>query len=211
MAWTVTIQLFKAGVGKLFTIMGRINCGLLLAGRKKCILRFYFYLIMRDGGFLLHPNLSTCLSWSFVLTWFCTINWLTKILMRAISNVHAGRRFPTPGWKQPPRGTQLSIYCWWSFRVLCSRQWTFNTAQCNVNKYMHSLHPSSALHSLSYLSLVHDTVLLLRIIVCGCAINRSDAGVVQNTTLMCIVWLLRPRISTDLPFCKVRISKPSQQ
>jgi len=27
---------------------------------------------------------------------FCTRNWITKILMRTISNVHAGRRFPTP-------------------------------------------------------------------------------------------------------------------
>jgi len=67
------------------------------------ILKFYFYLDMRYGGFLLHPTLSTCLSWSFVLAWFCTLNWVTKILMQAIPNVHAGRiwpmgrRFPTSG------------------------------------------------------------------------------------------------------------------
>jgi len=41
--------------------------------------------------------LSTCLSWSFVTTWSYTLTWLTKILMPAISNVHAGRRFATPG------------------------------------------------------------------------------------------------------------------
>jgi len=45
--------------------------------------------------------LSTCLSRSFVLTRFPTLNWLKKILMQPISNVHAGRicpvgrRFPT--------------------------------------------------------------------------------------------------------------------
>jgi len=39
---------------------------------------------------------------SFVLTQFRIPNWVTQILMRAISNVHAGRiwpagrRFPTP-------------------------------------------------------------------------------------------------------------------
>ena len=61
-----------------------------------CILTFYLYLTMRDGGFLLHPTFSTCLSWSFILTWLCTLNCVKKILMRAISNVNAGRRFPTP-------------------------------------------------------------------------------------------------------------------
>jgi len=40
--------------------------------------------------------LSTCLSWSFVLTQCWTLTRVTKILMRAIWNVHAGRRFPTP-------------------------------------------------------------------------------------------------------------------
>ena len=38
---------------------------------------------------------STCLSWRFVLKRFCILNWVTKILMRAISNVHADRTFPT--------------------------------------------------------------------------------------------------------------------
>jgi len=33
---------------------------------------------MRDGGFLLHPILSTRSSWSFVLTRFCTLTWQRK-------------------------------------------------------------------------------------------------------------------------------------
>ena len=36
------------------------------------------------------------MSWSFVLTRCCTLTWVTKSLMRTISNVYAGRRFPTP-------------------------------------------------------------------------------------------------------------------
>ena len=32
-----------------------------------CILKFYLYLTMRDGGFLLHPTLSSCVSWGFVV------------------------------------------------------------------------------------------------------------------------------------------------
>jgi len=47
---------------------------------------------------LLTYYLSTCLSWSFVLTWCCTLTWVTEILMWVISNVHASRRFPTPGF-----------------------------------------------------------------------------------------------------------------
>jgi len=38
--------------------------------------------------------LGTCLLWSFVLTRCCVLPWVTPSLMRAISNVHAGRRFP---------------------------------------------------------------------------------------------------------------------
>jgi len=37
----------------------------------------------------------TCLSRSFGLTRCCTLAWVTKIMMRAISNVHAGRRSST--------------------------------------------------------------------------------------------------------------------
>ena len=53
----------------------------------------------------LHVLSSACLSWSFVLTRSCTLTLVTKILMRAISNVHTGRispvgrRFSTPGLK----------------------------------------------------------------------------------------------------------------
>ena len=89
---------FNTGVGNLFTITDRINCGLSLAGRKYqlSILKFYLCLTMRDGGFLLRLTVSTWLSWSFVLTWFCTLNRVTKMIMRAMSNIHGGRRFPTP-------------------------------------------------------------------------------------------------------------------
>jgi len=54
----------------------------------------------KDRGFLWHSLLSfkyTCLWRSFVLTRFCTPNCVSKIVIRATSNVHAGRRFPTPG------------------------------------------------------------------------------------------------------------------
>ena len=56
--------------------------------------------------------LSTCLSRSFVLTRRCTLSWVTKILMWAISNVHAdrlwrgGRRFPTPDVKHDGHPTE---------------------------------------------------------------------------------------------------------
>ena len=46
---------------------------------------------------LLTYYVSTCVSWNFVLTRCCTLTWVTKIMMRTISNLHAGRRFPNPG------------------------------------------------------------------------------------------------------------------
>jgi len=42
-------------------------------------------------GILLTYHLSICFARSFVLKRFCTPNWVTKFLMGAISNVHAGR------------------------------------------------------------------------------------------------------------------------
>jgi len=57
------------------------------------IQKFYLYLTMKDR---LTYHLSNCLSWSFVLMRFYTLNWETKIWIRAISNIHAGRRFPIP-------------------------------------------------------------------------------------------------------------------
>ena len=63
------------------------------------ILKFYLY---QKEWLLMTYYLSTCLSRSFVLTRWCTLTWVTKIMLRAISNVHAGRigpaarRFPTP-------------------------------------------------------------------------------------------------------------------
>ena len=54
---------------------------------------------------LWHPALSkpTRVSWSFVLTRCCVLTWETKILMRAISNVHAGCRFPNPALNKQHR------------------------------------------------------------------------------------------------------------
>jgi len=62
---------------------------------------------------LLNYYLSTCLSCCFVLTWCCTLAWVTNILVRALSNVRAGRirpagrRFLTPVLK--PRSTETSL------------------------------------------------------------------------------------------------------
>jgi len=53
----------------------------------------------------------------------CTLIWLTKILVRAVSNVHAGRRFPTPAVEH---WIKFSIYGQFPFesnsnsRYLCS-------------------------------------------------------------------------------------------
>jgi len=58
-------------------------------------LKYYFYLNTRIRGLLWHAALSICLSRSFVLTRFCTLNWVMKIPMRALSNVHAGHIWPT--------------------------------------------------------------------------------------------------------------------
>ena len=38
---------------------------------------------------------------------FCTLHWVTKILIRAISNVHAGCRLPTPGLHELDGQTQV--------------------------------------------------------------------------------------------------------
>ena len=66
------------------------------------VLIFYRYPTMRKSGFS-WLYLATCVSWSFVLTWCCSLTWVMKILMRTISNVHRdciwlpGYRFPIPG------------------------------------------------------------------------------------------------------------------
>jgi len=60
------------------------------------ILKNIFFIWLSGRVTLFTYYLRTCLSWSFVLTRCCTLTWVTKILMRAISNVHAGRRFPSP-------------------------------------------------------------------------------------------------------------------
>jgi len=89
---------YCAGVGNVFAVTGRINGGLSPAGRRNNWPISKIQLLSSHEGWwiLLTYYLSIRLSWSFVLTRFCNLNWVTKILMQAISNDHAGRRFPTP-------------------------------------------------------------------------------------------------------------------
>ena len=72
------------------------------------ILKFYLYLNMRDRCILWHATLSSCLSPCFVLMRFCTLNWVTEILMQSISNVHESRRFPNPGLHELDKQSQPS-------------------------------------------------------------------------------------------------------
>jgi len=68
--------------------------------------------------------LRVCLSRSIVLTGCCALTWVTKTLMQAISNVHAGRiwpagrRFPTPvvNFKTWLRACLRSV-------LPCARRW----------------------------------------------------------------------------------------
>jgi len=80
----------RAGVENLFTITGRMNCGILLAGSK--INSFYLKILplsnYEQERLLLTYYVSIYLSWIFVLRRCCTLPGLTKILMRAIVNVH---------------------------------------------------------------------------------------------------------------------------
>ena len=52
---------------------------------------------------LLTYYLCTCLSWIFVST-RCALTWVTNILVRPISNVHAGRIWPTADLVFPTPG-----------------------------------------------------------------------------------------------------------
>jgi len=80
---------------------------------------FIWHTILRDRGFCA-GLLSTCLSWNFVLMWSCTLNWVTKIMMQAISIVHVGRiwstvcMFPTPSLHYIRKTT-------WNKKTLTSR------------------------------------------------------------------------------------------
>jgi len=72
----------KSGVRNLFTAMGRMNCALALAGGK---INYFFLKILPSSNYeeerlLLTYYLSTCLSWSFVMTRFCTLTCITKIM-----------------------------------------------------------------------------------------------------------------------------------
>jgi len=94
----------RSGMRNLYAITGRINCGY----RWRVANNIWFYPEIiplsnyKGMGLLMTYYLSTCSSCRFVLTHFCILNWVTKILMRAISNAHAscirpeGHRFPIP-------------------------------------------------------------------------------------------------------------------
>ena len=75
-----------------------MNCAKswLAAKSNNFILKFDLYLERgRVTSLELGYYLGTCLLWSFVLTRCCALTWVTQILMRAISNVHTGRRLPS--------------------------------------------------------------------------------------------------------------------
>ena len=93
-----------AGMGNLLAT-SHIDCGILLAGPKNEFiscwnLTFIFPSERRhDYGqeqetLLLTYCQRVWLSWSFVLTYCSVLTWITKILMQATLNVHAGRRLP---------------------------------------------------------------------------------------------------------------------
>ena len=70
--------------------------------RKRCNVTHFCALLCTEDDNSCYRNVckmsvvSFALAVVFLMTRFCTLNRLTKILMRSISNVHAGRRFPTP-------------------------------------------------------------------------------------------------------------------
>ena len=88
----------------------------------KFILKFDFYIQMKSRRLLLNDCLRICLSWSFVLTRSCVLTWVTKNLMQAISNVHAGRIWhacsmhPTPALKEPRPA--LWFFFFWASRCI---------------------------------------------------------------------------------------------
>ena len=89
-------------VGNLFSTRGTWIVHYGLQNQLIFLWNFFFTYLPEEEWLLLTYYLSTCSSWSFVLTRGCTLTWRSKILMRSISNVHAGRiwparrRFPTP-------------------------------------------------------------------------------------------------------------------
>jgi len=96
------MYLLRAGLGNLINVAGRMNCALSLADRRISwvypkILPLCKY---EEEWLLLNYYLSTCFSCSFVLTRCCTLTWITKILVRVISNIHAGRIYPEAAGSQ---------------------------------------------------------------------------------------------------------------
>jgi len=69
-------------------------------------------------------------------------SWVTKILMRAISNVHAGRRFPTPALQYVVLRQRVELKICYFVGQLCSgerrsatisgtRVWCYSLLQCH--------------------------------------------------------------------------------
>jgi len=95
--WCQILLIHYIRSGNLFTITGGMNCTLSLEGRK--IIWFYPKMLSlsnyEEDWLLLTYYPSTCSTWIFALTHCCTLTWVTTILLRTISNVHAGRGFPS--------------------------------------------------------------------------------------------------------------------
>jgi len=125
--WTHCIWLmFTEWVENLFSNTASMICGLLsMAGQKNWLilsshLNFIFSMKISRENYAKGPEIllltcclhAVCLSWSFVLTRCCILTWVTKTLMRAILNVHAGHFGP---WAA---GFPLLICC--LYGVSCS-------------------------------------------------------------------------------------------
>jgi len=92
----------RGGEPTYYCTTGRMKCALPLTGRK---INWIYPKIISLSNYDEEPLLltsclstGTCLSWNFFLTRCC------NILMRAISNIHAGRRSSTPAVYNPGLG-----------------------------------------------------------------------------------------------------------
>ena len=88
--FTCSKKRLKSGVKNLLIITGRMNCALALAGRKINLMQPK---IMSLSNYEEEWLILTCCQGTW-LSW--TLTWVTKILIRAISSIHVGRRFSTP-------------------------------------------------------------------------------------------------------------------
>jgi len=99
-----------------------------------------------EEGWLLTCYLGTRLLWTFILTRCCALTWVTDILVRTISSVHAGRRFPTPDLSDS----------------YLSQQWTVMYQGCFINRlfYMTPQYGAQHVYQLTWcqILLIHYTV-----------------------------------------------------